>query len=75
MKKGIFGVIVLILLGVGGFFGYKYYSETYKTTTAYTKIPAEVPEKTKSKRSRQKSRRRRQPVHSLPCWMKPFLHP
>ncbi|MGM0287194.1 hypothetical protein IGL04_001432 [Enterococcus sp. AZ085] len=51
MKKGIFGVIVLILLGVGGFFGYKYYSETYKTTTAYTKIPAEVPEKTKSKNS------------------------
>lgn len=46
MKKGIFGVIVLILLGVGGFFGYKYYSETYKTTTAYTKIPTEVPEKT-----------------------------
>lgn len=57
MKKGIFGVIVLILLGVGGFFGYKYYSETYKTTTAYTKIPTEVPEKRNQRTAMGKSLR------------------
>ena len=43
------GALAVILLGVGVFFGYQYYNNTYKTTTAYAKIPEIVPEKIKTK--------------------------
>lgn len=45
----VIGAIAVILLGVGGYFGYQYYNETYKTTTAYAKVSTEVPEKVQSK--------------------------
>lgn len=44
MKK-IVGLIVLILIGAGGFFGYRYYQDTYQGVTAYAKVPTQVPEK------------------------------
>lgn len=42
MKK-IIAVIVLLLLAFGGYKGYKYYEETYKSETAYAKTPETVP--------------------------------
>lgn len=41
MKK-VIAVIVLLLLAFGGYKGYKYYKETYKSETAYAKIPETV---------------------------------
>ncbi|MEG0286979.1 MULTISPECIES: DUF1093 domain-containing protein [Vagococcus] len=44
MKK----IIPIVLLAVAAFIGFKgyvYYNDTYKATTAYALVPAEVPEK------------------------------
>ncbi|MTD41626.1 DUF1093 domain-containing protein [Erwinia sp. CPCC 100877] len=48
MKK-ILGGLALLLLIIGGIFGYKYYSETYVMHTEYGKVPTEVPAKTPTK--------------------------
>ena len=37
--------LLVVVLGVGGYFGYKYYSETYQGVTAYAITPNEIPEK------------------------------
>lgn len=44
MKK-YFGFLFLIILVAGSFIGYKYYSETYQSNTAYALVPETVPEK------------------------------
>ncbi|MFC6345765.1 DUF1093 domain-containing protein [Vagococcus carniphilus] len=44
MKK-IIPIIFVAILGVVGFKTYAYYNDTYKATTAYAVVPAEVPEK------------------------------
>lgn len=49
MMKRIIGVIVLILVAVGGYFGYRYWADTYQSTKAYAVVQQQVPEKTKAK--------------------------
>jgi uncharacterized protein (TIGR01655 family) len=44
MKK-IFGLLTFIAVVMLGFFGYRYYQETYVGETAYAQVPAAVPEK------------------------------
>lgn len=44
MKKPV-QLILLAGLLIVGFFGYRYYQETYVGEIAYTRIPAEIPEK------------------------------
>lgn len=44
MKK-IFGVIALVILAAGGYFGYQYYQETYVGQSYYAIVPQEVPVK------------------------------
>ncbi|MFP8866696.1 DUF1093 domain-containing protein [Enterococcus faecalis] len=48
MRK-IIGLIGIFILGFGGYFGFDYYNDTYKTSTAYAvtseKIPAKLPTK------------------------------
>ncbi|MFT8411752.1 MAG: DUF1093 domain-containing protein [Schleiferilactobacillus perolens] len=46
MKK-ILGVILVILIGVGGFYSYQYWNKTYNAKTAYAIAPA-VPKKTET---------------------------
>lgn len=46
MKK-LFSLILLAFVLAGGFFGYRYYQETYVGEVAYAKVPAQTPEKTK----------------------------
>ena len=41
-------IVLLIVLGVGGFFGYRYFSQTYLSHTAYALVPTKVPEKTRA---------------------------
>ena len=54
MKKMMLALLV-VALGVGGYFSYKYYSETYQGVTAYARTPKETPErKTNSRRFRKK---------------------
>lgn len=47
MKKMMLALLVVVL-GVGGYFSYKYYSETYQGVTAYARTPKEIPEKTQT---------------------------
>ncbi|MGM0217630.1 YxeA family protein [Enterococcus sp. AZ126] len=44
MKK-ILGLIGIVVLCVAGYFGFNYYNQTYKTTTAYAQVPNEIPTK------------------------------
>jgi uncharacterized protein (TIGR01655 family) len=44
MKKILLAILVLII-AVGGYFGYKYYADTYQGVTAYAITPKEVPDK------------------------------
>lgn len=47
MKK----ILVVLLLGVTAFIGFKgyvYYNDTYKATTAYALVPENIPEKTET---------------------------
>ncbi|MBP2099026.1 DUF1093 domain-containing protein [Enterococcus rivorum] len=44
MKK-IFGSLFVIIALVGGYFGYKYYAETYQDMKAYALVPESIPEK------------------------------
>ncbi|EQC81458.1 hypothetical protein HSIEG1_2948 [Enterococcus sp. HSIEG1] len=37
--------LLVVALGVGGYFSYKYYSETYQGVTAYARTPKETPER------------------------------
>lgn len=45
MKKVIGIVIAAVLIGVGVFYGMKYYNDTYKDVPAYALVPAQVPTK------------------------------
>lgn len=47
MKKMMLALLVVVL-GVGGYFSYKYYSETYQGVTAYARTPKGIPEKTQT---------------------------
>ena len=47
MKKMMLALLIVVL-GVGGYFSYKYYSETYQGVTAYARTPKEIPEKTQT---------------------------
>lgn len=46
MKSSLF--FIVIVLGIGGYFGYQYYSETYASKDAYATIPTTIPEKVKT---------------------------
>lgn len=44
MKK-IIGLFLLLLLILGGYFGYNYWKDTYKGETAYAIVPTRIPQK------------------------------
>lgn len=48
MKK-IIKAILLIIVIIGGFLGYKYYQKTYVSHVAYAQIPKTIPTKEKTK--------------------------
>ena len=50
MRK-ILRIILLLVLLTGGYFGYKYYDDTYRTEVAYALVPLKVPEKTETRDS------------------------
>lgn len=45
----ILGLISIILLGMVSYFGFNYYNDTYKTSTAYAITPLEIPVKEPTK--------------------------
>lgn len=47
--KKIVILVGLLIIGIVSYYGYKYYESTYKTITAYAVVPANVPEKEKTK--------------------------
>ncbi|KAF1302979.1 MULTISPECIES: YxeA family protein [Enterococcus] len=49
MRKTIGGLVLILVLGVGAYFGYNYYKETYQGIPAYAKVPATTPEKVQTK--------------------------
>lgn len=53
MKKIIL-TILLIIVAIGGFFGYKYCEKTYASHVAYAQIPDTIPAKEQTKDSRGK---------------------
>lgn len=48
MKKIIQSTLLIIVV-IGGFFGYKYYQKTYASHVAYAQVPATIPTKEKAK--------------------------
>jgi len=48
MKK-IFGLVTLVIIVIGGYFGYQYYHDTYVGEIAYAKVPVQVPERKEHK--------------------------
>ena len=48
MKK-IIGLITLVVIGVGGYFGFRYYQDTYVGEVAYAKVPVQVPKRKEHK--------------------------
>lgn len=49
MKKAIGIILLAAILAVGGFYGMKYYNETYKESPAYALVPNQVPKKEQSR--------------------------
>lgn len=45
----ILGLIGIFILGIGGYLGFNYYNDTYKTSIAYAVSPPEVPVKVPTK--------------------------
>ncbi|OTP24876.1 DUF1093 domain-containing protein [Enterococcus mundtii] len=45
----ILGLIGIFILGIGGYLGFNYYNDTYKTSTAYAITSSEIPVKVPTK--------------------------
>lgn len=48
MRKGIIGIIVLVIIAIGGYKAYSYWNATYNGTTNYAIVPTAVKHKSKT---------------------------